>query len=86
MGRIIQFIEPSQYALKILDCCIFVQVWTLKVCVHSWRLKREKMGSFCSKNTVDDIDPSRPSGIDFNAADNENKEHENQAVAERRRK
>ena len=44
------------------------------------------MGAFCSKNTVDDIDPSRPSGIDFQAADNEDKQHENQAVAERRRK
>merc|ERR1712105_202923 len=44
------------------------------------------MGQFCSKSAVDsvDVDPSRPSGIDFPAADNENKEHENQAVAERR--
>ena len=46
------------------------------------------MGQFCSKSAVDsvDVDPARPSGIDFSAADNENKEHENQAVAERRRK
>merc|ERR1712128_261962 len=42
------------------------------------------MGQFCSKSAVSDVDPSRPSGIDFSAADNEDKEHANQAVAERR--